>query len=90
MARPRGRAAIGGWRHLGVGWRAPGQPLAGHGLEPCYRAVMVDSVASPVTDLARELTGADALVDCADAPSPDVRSVPTAAGDSWDWRSDDG
>jgi hypothetical protein len=51
---------------------------------------MVDSVASPVTDLARELTGADALVDCADAPSPDVRSVPTAAGDSWDWRSDDG
>jgi hypothetical protein len=42
---------------------------------------MVDSVASPVTDLVGEPTGADAFVDCADAPSPDVRSVPTAVGD---------
>jgi len=50
-------------------------------LGPCYRAAIVDSVASPVTDLVCELTGADAFVDCADAPSPDVRSVPTAVGD---------
>jgi hypothetical protein len=43
--------------------------------------VMVDSIASSVTDLVREPTGADAFVDCADAPSPDGRSVPTAVGD---------
>jgi hypothetical protein len=51
---------------------------------------MVDSVASPVTDLVDELAGADAFVDCADAPSADVRSVPTAVGDLVDWRRDDG
>lgn len=75
---PRGYRGLA---HLDVGWRGPGEPLAGRGLGPCYRAVMVDSVALPVADLVGDLTGADAFVDCADAPSPDVRSVPTAVGD---------
>jgi hypothetical protein len=42
---------------------------------------MVDSVASPVTDLVRELTAADAFVRCAEGLSPDVRSVPDSVGD---------
>jgi hypothetical protein len=42
---------------------------------------MVDSVASSVTDLARELIGVVAFVEGAAQLQPGVRAVPTPVGD---------
>ena len=58
-----------------------GVPLVRHGLGHCYRAVMVDSVASSVTGLPRELISVVAFVEGAAQLEPGVQAVPTPLGD---------
>jgi len=61
--------------------------LVRHGSGHWYRAVMADSVEWFVADLARELTGAVAFVECAAELAPDVQAVPTAVGDVVGWEA---
>ena len=58
-----------------------GVPPVRYGLGDCYRAVMVDSIASSVTDLVRELIGMVAFVEGAAPPEPGVQAVPTPVAD---------
>jgi hypothetical protein len=58
-----------------------GAPLVRHGLGHCYRTVMVDSVASSVTGLPRELISVVAFVEGAAQLEPGVQAVPTPLGD---------
>jgi len=58
-----------------------GAPLVRHGLGHCYRTVMVDSVASSVTGLSRELISVVAFVEGAAQLEPGVQAVPTPLGD---------
>ena len=48
---------------------------------------MADSIERFVADLARELTGAVAFVECAAELAPDVQAVPTAVGDVVGWEA---
>ena len=61
--------------------------LVRHGSGHWYGAVMADSVEWFVADLARELTGAVAFVECAAELAPDVQVVPTAVGDVVGWEA---